>query len=247
MTMFRRALTATALALVAAAPLMAQNSSDPDKNVNGGALPAGWTGRTDRPNAKLADARFTTMGTGLHVTSGPAAIYWNAGRATTGPFKASATFTQMKAPAHPEAYGLFFMGKKLDANDQDYAYFLVRGDGKVMVKHRAGEAVHTIMDWTDNAAVHKQDAAGKATNTLSVDASKPDSVRLFVNGAPVAALPGSHLGSTDGVVGLRVNHNLDVHIADFAVTPSDAKLGMTKKEKKAVKKAEKKAEKKARG
>ena len=68
------------------------------------------------------------------------------------------------------------------------------------------------MDWTDNAAVHKQDANGKATNTVSVDASKPDSVRLSVNGTQVAALPGAHVGSTDGFVGLRVNHNLDVHV-----------------------------------
>jgi hypothetical protein len=239
--MFRRALVTTALALVAAAPLAAQNSADPDKKVAGGSLPAGWQGRTDRPNANLADAKFITMGSGYHVTSGPAAIYWNAGQATTGPFKAAATFTQTKAPAHPEAYGVFFMGKKLDAPDQNYAYFLVRGDGKVMVKHRAGADVHTILDWTENAAVHKQDAAGKATNTLTVDATRPDSVRLLVNGAQVAALPGSHVGSTDGAVGLRVNHNLDVHISDFTVTPGGENVGMTKKEKKAAKAARKAA------
>jgi hypothetical protein len=79
--------------------------------------------------------------------------------------------------------------------------------------------VHTILGWTDNAAVHRADANGKATNTLTVDASKPDSVRVLVNGAEVAALPGSHLGSTNGIVGLRVNHNLDVHVANFSVTP----------------------------
>lgn len=216
--MLRRTITAAALALLAAAPLAAQDKKDPDKKVEGGALPAGWMGRTDRPNAKLEDANFKTMGAGYHVTSGPAAIYWNAGHATKGPFKATASFTQMKAPSHPEAYGIFFMGKNLSAADQNYAYFLVRGDGKVMVKHRAGADVHTIMDWTDAAAVHKQDAAGKATNVLTVDATKPDSVRLLVNGAQVAALPGSHLGSTDGYVGLRVNHNLDVHVGELTVT-----------------------------
>jgi hypothetical protein len=35
----------------------------------------------------------------------------------------------------------------------------------------------------------------------------------------VAALPMDHLGKTDGLVGLRVNHNLDVHIGDLTVTP----------------------------
>jgi hypothetical protein len=234
--MIRRVIATTALALLAAAPLAAQNSADPDKKVDGGALPAGWSGRTDDPSAKLSNAKFVTMGGGYHVTSGPAAIYWNTGRTTTGPFTASATFAQTKAPSHPEAYGIFFMGKKLDAPDQDYAYFIVRGNGQVMVKHRAGTATHTILPWTDNAAVHKQDAAGKATNTLTVDASKPDSVRLLVNGTQVAALPGSHLGSTDGTVGLRVNHNLDVHISDFTVTPSGSAVGTTKKAVKAVKK-----------
>jgi hypothetical protein len=29
----------------------------------------------------------------------------------------------------------------------------------------------------------------------------------------------SHLGKNDGLVGLRVNHNLDVHVGDLTVTP----------------------------
>jgi hypothetical protein len=221
--LLRRSLGALSLVLFTAAPLAAQMNGgkehDPDLKAGGGALPAGWAGRTDRPNAKLEDAKFVVMGPGFHVTSGPAAIYWRDANTMTGPFTASATFTQTKAPMHPEAYGIIFMGKSLQGADQNYAYFLVRGDGKVMVKHRAGSEVHTIMDWTDNAAVHKQDANGKATNTLTVDATKADSVHLMVNGAEVAVLPTSRLGSTNGVVGLRVNHNLDVHIADFTVTP----------------------------
>ena len=218
----RRSLTAFSLVLLAAAPLSAQvgaKEHDPDVKANGGALPAGWMGRTDKPTAKIEDAKFVTMGPGFHVTSGPAAIYWRDANTVTGPFTASATFTQTKAPMHPEAYGIIFMGKSLQGADQSYAYFLVRADGKVMVKHRAGSEVHTIMDWTDNGAVHKQDADGRATNTLTVDATRPDSLRLSVNGAQVAALSTSNLGSTNGVVGLRVNHNLDVHIADFSVTP----------------------------
>ncbi len=221
--MLRRSLSAFSLVLLAAAPLSAQATGakehDPDINANGGALPTGWMGRTDKATAKIEDAKFVTMGPGFHVTSGPAAIYWRAANTTTGPFTASATFTQTKLPAHPEAYGVFFMGRNLDGADQNYAYFLVRGDGKVMVKHRAGSEVHTILDWTESAAVHKADANGKATNTLTVDATKPESVRLLVNGAEVAALPASQFGTTNGVVGLRVNHNLDVHVADFTVTP----------------------------
>jgi len=218
--MIRRSLTTLALLALAAAPLAAQGANDPTHKADGSAgLPAGWAGRTDRPADKLADAKFVAMGKGYHVTSGPAAIYWTAKDNVSGPFVASTTITQTKAPMHPEAYGIFFMGHKLDAPDQSYAYLLVRGDGKFLVNHRAGTEVHKIIPWTDNAAVVKADANGKATNTLTVDASKADSVRLLVNGKQVAALPANQFGGTDGVVGLRVNHNLDVHIGDLTVTP----------------------------
>ena len=217
--MIRRSLTTLSLLAIAAAPLAAQGADDPTHKVAGGALPAGWMGRTDRATDKLTDAKFVAMGSGYHATSGPAAIYWNPKTVTSGPFVASTTVTQTKASTHPEAYGIFFMGKDLDTPQQNYAYFLVRGDGKYMVNHRAGADVHKIVPWTDSPAVVKADANGKATNKLTVDATKPDSVRLLVNGTQVAALPMNHLGKTDGIVGLRVNHNLDVHIGDLTVTP----------------------------
>ncbi len=216
--MIRRSLSMLSLLAVAAAPLAAQQMNhDPDKKVTDGGLPTGWMGRTDRDNAKIADAKFVTMGKGYHVTSGPAAIYWQKTGATKGPYIATAAMMQTKAPSHPEAYGIFFMGKGLDGAEQSYGYLLVRGDGKVMVKHREGKDVKTILDWTESSAVNKADANGKATNTLTVDASRSDSVRLKVNGRQVAALPGSRTGPTDGIVGLRVNHNLDVHVDAFTI------------------------------
>jgi hypothetical protein len=225
--MMRRSLTIFSLLALSAAPLAAQaKAADPDKKVEGGALPAGWEGRTDNANAKLSDAKFTApISGGYFITSGPAAIYWRKTDVVKGPFIATATIHQLKAPAHPEAFGIFFMGRSLNTPDQNYAYLLVRGDGKVMVKHRAGKDVHTIIDWTDNAAVGKQDAKGVSANTLTVDATRPDSLRLLVNGKQVAAIEGSHLGSTDGVVGLRVNHNLAVHVAELTITPKKAAVG----------------------
>ncbi len=220
--MLRRSISVLVLLAAAAAPLAAQDHAmkhDPDKNAAGGPLPAGWMGRTDRPQQKIEDAKFVTMGSGFHVTSGPAAIYWSDRYRAQGPFTGSATFRQTKNPMHPEAYGILFEGNKLDAPDQSYVYFLVRGDGKVMVNHRAGTDVHKVLEWTDAAAVHKADANGVATNTLTIDATRPDSIRLRVNGTQVAALQSEHVGSSDGFVGLRVNHNLDVHISDFVVTP----------------------------
>ncbi len=219
--MIRRTVITASLAFAVAAPLTAQMTHDHDVKVEGaGALPKGWMGRTDNATAKIEDAKFVAMGSGFHVTSGPAAIYWNDKSATKAPFTASVTIRQTKNPAHPEAYGIFFQGRNLDKPDQNYAYLLVRGDGKFLLNHRAGADVHKIIPWTDNAAVHKADANGVATNTVTVDATKADSVRFLINGTQVAAVPGAHLGSTDGIVGLRVNHNLDVHISDFVITPA---------------------------
>jgi hypothetical protein len=210
---------AASLALTASS-LSAQSAADPDKAAKQTApSPAGWSVRLDRPNAKREDIAFVTMGKGMHVTSGPAAIYWPAGDGASGAYTVSATITQTKAPSHPEAFGLFIGGKDLDQPGQQYLYFLVRGDGKYMVKHRAGPDVHTVTDWTDSPAVAKQDANGKATNALSVVVSAT-AVTFKANGKDVASMPKSALKafSVDGIAGLRVNHNLDVHIGDFAVT-----------------------------
>jgi hypothetical protein len=212
----RNLILALTFAGVAASPLMAQ-TNDPDDVVKGsGALPSGWQARLDRPNASLADVKFVTMGSGYHATMGPAAIFYNPSHTASGEYRARVTMTQTKAPRHPEAYGLFVGGKDLDGDAQDYLYFLVRQDGKFLVKHRAGTEIHTLFDWTEHAAVKKADAEGKATNTLEIDVRAAD-VRFLVNGTEVAKLDRVPYMNTDGIVGLRVNHNLDVHIEGFAI------------------------------
>ena len=110
-----------------------------------------------------------------------------------------------------------FVYKLADRDKQTYVYFIVRQDGKYMIKHRAGTAVHTIVDWKDSPAIQKPDASGKMTNTLTVEAKGPD-LKYFINGTQVERQDHAHVGG-DGVVGVRVNHNLDVHIADFALKP----------------------------
>lgn len=207
------------LLLVISSAAQAQNAADPDKSAAQGAepRPAGWETRYDRPNANAAQLRFVNMGAGMHVTTGPAAIHWSAKNAVTGPFTAEVSYTQMKAPTHPEAYGLIWAGKNLADDAQDYMYFIIRGDGKYMVKHRAGAETHEIVPWTDHAAINKQDAAGKATNALKVEAGA-GATKLYVNGQLVKEIAKQGMTlNTDGIVGLRVNHNLDLHIAGFAV------------------------------
>ncbi|HEX9165966.1 MAG TPA: hypothetical protein VF862_08655 [Gemmatimonadales bacterium] len=206
---------ALATLAVLTAPLAAQNP-DPDKAVQGGGkLPAGWSARTDR-DAAMTNVKFETMGpTGLHVTTGPAVILWREADKGTGGFHTEASFTQTKAPEHAEAYGLFIAGKDLKGEGQAYTYFLVRQDGKFMVRSRTGATTANVVAWTDNAAVVKADAAGKATNKLEIAVAK-DKVTFSVNGKVVHTMPAT-AGAMDGIVGLRVNHNLDVHIEKFGV------------------------------
>lgn len=206
------------------APMLAcaqQKQDDPSVKVQGGALPAGWTVRLDdkETGASASDTRFVSMGDGYHVTSGPAAIYFNPANQATGAFTVSASFRQTKAPSHPEAYGLFLGGHDLPTPTQTYLYFLVRGDGKFYIAHRAGADVHKITPWTDNAAIVKQDAAGVATNALSVQVTA-DSLLFMVNGQRVQSFPKGGMMNADGQVGLRVNHNLDVHVSAFEVKKS---------------------------
>jgi hypothetical protein len=224
--------TSAALALlVAAAPLGAQTATpsprptdmggmmqaDPDKVVAGGVKVPGWTARFDRAGSKAEQVSFTRMGAGYHVTAGPAAVYYDPKQTATGNYTVSASFTQMKAPMHPEAYGLFAGGQNLQGAAPSYVYFVVRGDGKYLVKHRANATdVHTLVDWTASPALKPAGADGKASNALEIRVAA-DSVRFVANGTPVAAVSRQEAGAMSGVAGLRVNHNLDVHVDSFAV------------------------------
>lgn len=215
-----RTLHLLVLAAVAAAPLQAQgNPADPDKKVGGGGtLPAGWSAALDNDKASLADVKFATMGPGLHATTGPAVILYRDADAVTGAFHTLATFNQTKAPTHAEAYGLIVGGKDLQGVGRSYMYFIVRGDGKFMINKMEGSTRTIIVPWTENAALVKQDATtGAASNKLEIDGKiDPSKISFKANGTVVYEMPAAGV-NLDGVVGLRINHNLDVHISGFAV------------------------------
>lgn len=213
---------------VSATTLLAQGN-DPTRAVaDGGVKVAGWTGRVD-PQAvargqTIAQASFVSAGSGFHITSGPAAIYWNpAHTAAGGNYTVLATFSQTKAAAHPEAYGLFLGGQNLEAPNQSYLYFLVRQDGQFLINHRASDTeVHKIVDWTSHDAIEALGTSGKATNALAIVVG-PEKLSFQVNGTEVHSIArsiidagGGHSGTT-GIAGIRVNHNLDVHVEGFAL------------------------------
>jgi hypothetical protein len=213
------------------APLAAQESghqphehaehaqhADPDHAIEGGgAIPAGWTARAD-DNAGTANVKVVPMGQGIHVTLGPAIILYKEKGAGTGSFHTLATFTQTRKAAHPEGYGLFYGGQALDGAGQKYTYFLVRQDGTYLVKRRDGEKTTEVTKgWVASPAVKQLDAKGTATNLLEIDAKRdPSKVVFKVNGQPVYSMD-AKATDVNGVVGIRVNHNLDLHIDGFDV------------------------------
>lgn len=214
-------LLATPLAVLPAQNPRVTKDADPTRRVAGGA-PAGWTVRLDDKDTTrytVADTRMVQEGTAWRVTSGPAALYYSAATTPTTPeYTLRATFTSPTAPRHAEAYGLFLGGRDLESSTkQDYAYFLVRGDGKWMLNHRAGAEVHRIHPWTAHPAVHTRDASGRVSDQLEVRVGA-DSVRFMVNGAQMTAIERKHFGGS-GIAGIRVNHNLDVVVEKLEVVP----------------------------
>src|SRR5260221_9736508 len=133
---------------IAALPLVAQDhqhAADPDKKMAGpGTLPSGWKGRLDSGDKTLAGVKAAQMGGGVHFMTGPAGIYYKPADKATGAYETHATFTQMEPAAHPEAYGLFIGGANLDAARQKYTYFILRQDGKYMIKRRVVAETSTV-------------------------------------------------------------------------------------------------------
>lgn len=214
--MLMRALGAAWLLSAVPASLMAQQpaaipvpSDAPESSA--------WRARLDDPSASITGVRLEPEADGAHVATRVAAIFWRPADSASGAFDARATFQSLRSSAPREGYGLLVGGRDLGGSDQDYLYFLVRGDGHFLVKHRAGDETHDLLGgWQASDAVHAADAQGRATNALEVRVG-PDSVGFVVNGRRVAGLARTHGLRTDGIVGLRVNHHLDVRVTDFAI------------------------------
>lgn len=186
-------------------------------SLEAGDLPSGWMVRTDRGETSPRAVDFASVQGGHRVRPGPRAIYWNPEMRATGLYRVRAELHRLNDPG-PEAYGLFVGGRDLRTEGQDYLYFLVRRDGSYLVKHRAGTDTHTLVDWTEHSAVRGSDGEGGVSNTLAVE-SRPDAVRFLVNGTEVERLERAPMLNTDGEVGVRVNHRLDVRIEGLRVEP----------------------------
>jgi hypothetical protein len=217
-----RSMAVIALAGGLTAPLAAQGAErDHTSNIKGsGKLPAGWSARFDEPGAMLTQVEVRQAGTALAFRSGPAAIYWNTKDVATGMYTVSAIFEQKKSMQH-EAYGIFVGGQNLSDPTQNYLYFVIKPQsGEMIINHRNGNArPRALATATPSEAINRDaPGTGAATNAIAIRVSK-DSLHFYINGKEVKTFAKSALGGapTEGLAGLRVNHNLDIEVRDFGI------------------------------
>ncbi len=194
-------------AILLAAPALAQ---DPEFE-----RPADWNVRFDRPAPDSA-IYFVSMPPGWHVTTGPASILYNSTQTASGEYRLESKIYLFPGQLR-EGFGVLFGGQELDGSGQKYVYFLIRGDGSYLVKYRAGSETQVIIPWTaHDAIVEREGQEGTVENVLAVQCGA-EMVDFFVNGQKVNSLPRGDV-DVDGIVGLRVNHGLNLHVAELTVT-----------------------------
>src|SRR6476661_2389159 len=222
-----------AVFLCMAAPSLACSQQEAARKVEGGGVHvAGWTGAADAGRGgavnSLDDAKFVAEGKGFHVTTGPAATYWNPANKATGDYTVKATFMEpkyMNLNDHPHPYGIMIGGNDLGTANQSYLYCAAYGNGNFIVRGFGPKPFQLNGGRGEaNAAVHK--AAGKdqpVTQEIAVSV-KGDQVQCAINGTVVASYPKSQvvgegkLKSTDGVYGVRFAHNTDAIVTGLTVT-----------------------------
>lgn len=185
--------------------------------------PEGWEVRFDRPDRSREQIEFVTMEPGWHVKTGPTAILYDPTRKAEGEYRLRATFflfDPARSP-HAEAYGVFFGGRDLEGAEQSYTYFLIRNTGEYLVKRRVGSGTELVLPWLPSPAIVKHPGGGEqAENELVVECGA-ENVDFYINGTRVRSVPRGKL-HMDGIVGLRINHRLDLHISELTVEPLTA-------------------------
>lgn len=195
-----------------AAPLAAQNLE----------RPADWKVRFDRAGSTEADLKmFVEMPPGWHITTGPAAIFWDPDLTASGEFRVEMEVFLFDPGTRREGFGIFLGGRDLEGPDQAYTYFLIRNGGESIVKKRMGPETVTVQPWTGHDAIlsyadRGEDASVK--NVLAVECGR-QTVRFLVNGEEVGSIARSEVVA-NGTVGIRVNHGLNLHISRLEVTPA---------------------------
>lgn len=223
---------------VAAAALVVSSASiacaqDASVKVQGGGVAIqGWTGKIDASEAgkgmKLEDAKLVSMGSGMHVTTGPAVAYWNPSNTASGDYTVKATFGEREYMAlndHPHPYGVFIGGSDMGTDKQRYLYCMAYGNGRFIVRGFSGDTTFRMNGRGEaHDAINKAAGKGQPVTQEIALSVKGDKIECAINGTVVGsynkadAIGARKLSSTDGVYGIRFGHNTDAHVAGFTMT-----------------------------
>ena len=191
------------------------------------APPPGWVVRADAGGMDMGDGDKVVMAAmkpGFHVTTGPAAILFDSTMKATGDWRLEATLHLFDPGARAEGFGVFFGGRDLNSAAPHYSYALLRRDGKAMLKVRDGATTRTVRDWAANGAIPTWNGgpAGTSVKYALVVEAKGARVTMWIGATQVLDAPRSEL-PTDGTIGLRINHALNLHVESVTITPLTAR------------------------
>jgi len=207
-------------------------AQDASRSVAGGGISApGWVGEIDAGAQKagqtINDTKLTQDGNTLHVTTGPAASYWNPANKASGNYTVSATFNEpkyMNLNSHPHPYGIFIAGHELGTDQQTELYCEAYGDGRFIVRGFGPEPFQMNGHGEANAAVHKAAGTGEPVEQKIALSVKDGKVECAINDTVVASyekalvVADGKLKSTDGIYGIRFAHNTEGTVTDLKIT-----------------------------
>ena len=194
------------------APLLAQTQN----LLDGGA--SAWSVRQDRVG-RGDPPRLNATGEGLRVRTGAAAIFYRGDARAEGSYRVELQVVQFDPGGRNEGFGIIFGGSRLDGPDQAYGYLLIRQDGMVLLKRREGERTPIVEDWFLAQALNRwadrPESADHVANLVGLEVESGN-IRVFANGVQILETNSGAL-PTEGEVGLRVNHGVDIRVDEFRI------------------------------
>ncbi len=175
-----------------------------------------WVVVRDRPIGG-DDPRIALGDDGLTVLTGAASILYHPAASLAGNFTIEIELELFDPEGRNEGFGVFFGGRHLESEERSYTYFLIRQDGAALLKLRKGTRTPVLRDWSVSPAVRswpgRDEGADVVLNRLMIEGLQ-ESVRFLANGEELWRIPRAET-SSDGVVGLRVNHGVRIRVTSF--------------------------------
>ena len=183
--------------------------------------PPGWKWVTDA-EARIVTSLdppegawlFGTMAPGWHITSRPGVILFEPTHSGRGRFVLESE-SFLFPGASTAGFGVFVGGVDLEARGR-YVAFLIRRDGSAAIEAVEAGRVTVLHPWTTHAAILPGSPGNDVKNVLRIEAEAA-AVAFFVNGQKVAEVPRDG-ARFDGLVGLRVGENLNLHVTNLDLT-----------------------------